>query len=79
MEDGINWREKYYIKQITKCDVKLPDGMRANIKGLANNAPPDYSYTDNRGYKYYFNICRNTLQTCNGRDDGIAVQYGTGN
>jgi hypothetical protein len=73
VEKGENWVEKYYIKELTKCDMKLPDGSVVDIKGLAKNAPPDYSYTDAQGFKYFFNVCRNTIMTCAGRDDGIAI------
>lgn len=73
VEKGENWVEKYYIKQIKKCDLKLPDGNSIDIKGLAKNSPPDYSYIDSNGNKYFFNICRNTIITCKGWDDGVAV------
>ncbi len=51
----------------------MPDGYKADVKGLAKSSPPDYSYTDSKGFRYFFNVCRNTLMTCNGRDDGIAI------
>ena len=73
VEKGENWVEKYYIKEIRKCDLKLPDGNKFDLKSLAKSSPPDYSFTDNKGFKYYFNVCRNTIMTCNGRDDGIAI------
>ena len=78
VEQGENWVEKYYVKELTKCDMQLPDGRIIDIKGLAKNAPPDYSFTDDKGFKYFFNVCRNTIMTCAGRDDGIAIQFGTG-
>jgi hypothetical protein len=78
IEKGENWVEKYYIKNIKSCDLKLPDGYKADIKALAKNSPPDYSFTDDQGFKYYFNVCRNTIMTCGGRDDGVAIQYGKG-
>ncbi len=46
VEEGENWVEKYYIKQIKKCEMKMPDGFTADMKSLARNAPPDYSYMD---------------------------------
>jgi hypothetical protein len=73
VEKGENWVEKYYIKNLKKCEMKMPDGYRVNMKSLAKNAPPDYTYVDLKGNKYYFNVCRNTIMTCKGRDDGIAV------
>eukprot|EP00347_Sterkiella_histriomuscorum_P003155 403365383 len=75
VEEGENWVEKYYIKQIKKCNLKMPDGYTADMKSLAKDAPPDYSWMDAQGFKYYFNVCRNTIMTCGGRDDGIAIQY----
>lgn len=51
----------------------MPDGYTADMKALAKNAPPDYSFMDAQGFKYYFNVCRNTIMTCGGRDDAIAV------
>ena len=75
IEEGENWVEQYYIKQIKKCNLKMPDGYLADMKSLAKDAPPDYSWMDAQGFKYYFNVCRNTIITCNGRDDAIAVQY----
>lgn len=53
----------------------MPDGYTMNLKSLAKNSPPDYMFTDNNGYTYFFNVCRNTIMTCNGRDDAIAIQY----
>jgi hypothetical protein len=53
--------------------MTLPDGYKVDMKGLAKNAPPDYTFVDAKGFKYYFNVCRNTIMTCSGRDDGIAV------
>ena len=73
VEKGENWVEKYYIKQLKKCNINLPQGYSADIKGLAKNAPPDYSIIDEQGNKYYFNVCRNTIITCNGYDDAIAL------
>lgn len=75
VEKGENWVERYYIKQLKKCDMTLPDGYSVDMKSLAKNSPPDYTYTDNKGFKYFFNVCRNTIMTCAGRDDGIAIQY----
>ncbi|TNV76523.1 hypothetical protein FGO68_gene15890 [Halteria grandinella] len=76
IEDGENWVDKYYIKQLKKCDLTLPDEKVIDIKALAKNAPPDYTFIDEKGFKYFFNVCRNTHMTCQGWDDGIAVQYG---
>lgn len=45
---------------------------------MAKNAPPDYMFTDDRGYTYFFNVCRNAIMTCNGRDDAVAMQYNKG-
>ena len=73
IEDGEIWVEKYYIKNLKRCNLFLPDGYHADIKSLAKNSPPDYTIVDDNGYKYFFNICRNTIMTCNGRDDGIAL------
>ena len=73
VEKGENWVERYYIKQLKKCDIKMPDGYTVDMKSLARNAPPDYTFVDPVGHKYFFNVCRNTLMTCNGRDDGIAI------
>ena len=79
VEKGLNWVDKYYIKKITSCDLKLQDGTKIDVKSLAKNSPPDYSYTDSKGYKYFFNVCRNTMMTCKGWDDNVAVMYGPGN
>ena len=46
IERGENWVEKYYIKQLKKCNINLPNGYTADIKSLAKNAPPDYSFID---------------------------------
>ncbi len=73
VEKGENWIEKYYIKQLKKCDLRLPDGYTTSLHSLAKNAPPDYMFTDKRGYTYFFNVCRNAIMTCNGRDDTIAI------
>lgn len=78
VEKGENWAEKYVIQQIKKCDLKLPDGKVIDIRDLARDAPPDYSVVGPKGFKYFFNVCRNTIMTCNGYDDAVAVQYGTG-
>ena len=78
VEKGETWAEKYIIKQIKKCDLKLPDGKTIDIRGLAREGPPDYTVVGSNGFKYFFNICRNTIMTCNGFDDAVAVQYGTG-
>lgn len=78
VEKGENWVDKYYIKQLKKCDMTLPDGKVIEIKGLAKDSPPDYIFTDDNGFKYFFNVCRNTHMTCKGWDDAIAVQYGSG-
>jgi hypothetical protein len=78
VEKGETWAEKYIIKQIKKCDVTLPDGQTIDIKGLARDAAPDYSVIGSNGFKYFFNVCRNTIMTCNGYDDAVAVQFGTG-
>ena len=51
----------------------MPGGYSADLKSLAKNAPPDYSIMDEKGNKYYFNVCRNTIMTCNGYDDAIAI------
>ncbi len=46
VEEGENWVEKYYIKQIKKCELKMPDGALADLKSLAKDFPPDYSFMD---------------------------------
>ena len=52
----------------------MPDGYTISLQNLAKNSPPDYEYRDHeRGYIFFFNVCRNTLLTCNGRDDAIAI------
>ena len=51
IEDGENWVEKYYIKQIKTCNLKLPDGWSADLRSLAKDAPPDYSWMDAQGFK----------------------------
>ena len=73
IDKGENWVEKYVIKQIKKCDLKLPDGKKIDIRDLAKDAPPDYSVVGPNGFKYFFNVCRNTIMTCNGYDDAVAV------
>lgn len=75
IEKGENWVEKYYIKQIKKCHLKFYDGFKADLKSLVKDSPPDYSIIDEEGNRYYFNVCRNTIMTCNGRDDNIAVKF----
>jgi hypothetical protein len=67
--------ERYYIKQLKKCHLKMPDSYSINLHSLAKNAPPDYTYEDSRGFVYIFNICRNTIMTCNGKDESLALQY----
>jgi hypothetical protein len=44
IEKGENWVERYYIKKLKKCDLKMPDGATINLHKLAKNAPPDYMY-----------------------------------
>ena len=74
VDEGENWVEKYYIKNLKRCDLKFGDGYFISLHELARNAPPDYFYTDPvTGYQYFFNVCRNTLMTCSGRDDQIAM------
>jgi hypothetical protein len=63
---------------LKKCHINLPNGLTVDLKSLAKDTPPDYSIMDNEGNKYYFNVCRNTIMTCNGYDDAIALQYNAG-
>lgn len=55
--------------------MRFNDGQTIDLKALAKNAPPDYSLIDESGNRYYFNVCRNTIMTCNGRDDNVALQF----
>ena len=76
VEDGENWVERYYIKHLNRCDLKFGDGYFVQLHDLSKNIPPDYSYYDPvSGFQYFFNVCRNALMTCEGKDDGIVVQF----
>ena len=51
----------------------MPDNYTIDLHPLAKSAPPDYTFEDSKGYTYFFNVCRNTIMTCNGRDEGVAL------
>lgn len=58
---------------LRKCDLTLPKGHKVNLHPLAKNAPPDYKVFGKDGHRFYLNVCRNTIQQCNGREDGMAL------
>jgi len=77
VEDGETWFERYNIRRLKRCNLKMPSGQAVSLAHLARDSPPDYSFKKGE-FTYFFNVCRNTIKTCKGHDDNIAIQFDSG-